>query len=107
MLKVLGILDCDHCFGEGSAHAGALQQRRVERLHGQLDGLVRHRPQRDEHALSAGREQGPRQRYESVRGHTFVFVVAAGDDDELGGQLQPQDVGRRQEELGERGHVKG
>ena len=109
MLEVLGGLHRHHCLGQGPADPGPLQQRGVECLHDELDCSVGDWPQGDEDTLGARRQQGPAQTNDPVLGGGAVPVpgVAAGDDHQLGGQLEVQKVSSCEQELSEGGQLNG
>ncbi|RUS73652.1 hypothetical protein EGW08_018584, partial [Elysia chlorotica] len=80
-----------------------VQQGRVESLHEQLGGRVRDGPQREQHALGAGRQQSPGQSHHavSVDPPSAVIRVARVEHDQLGAQLQVEDICGGQKVLGQ------
>ena len=101
VLEVLGCLHRRHCFSQSPTGPGSLEKRGVERFHDQLDRSVGHRPEGDHHALRAGGQESSTEADDAIRGGAAVSVlgVAGGEDDQPGGQLEVEQVGRRQQEV--------
>ena len=109
VLEVLGCLHRRHCFSQSTTGPGSLEKRGVERFHDQLDRSVGHRPEGDHHALRAGGQESSTEADDTVGGGAAVPVlgVAGGEDDQPGGQLEVEQVGRREQEVGEAWQLNG